>query len=251
MLDQFLSDAFFPFTLSLALLFGLLVLELILLFIGASLFADGTDAPEIDAPEVDLGVELDGFDVDGLDIDGLDVDGAELDLGDAGDIDVADGADIPSPGVGLGILSWLGFGRMPAAIWLASLFLAFGLAGITVQLVSTSLIGAPLPAILAALPAIAAALWFARSFGALFARLLPKTETEALSERRLARRKGVVSQGTAARGRPAEVRITDQFGNMHYIRAEPLRDEETIAQGSEVLVVRLRQDDAYRLVSLS
>lgn len=244
MLEQFLSDAFFPFTLSLALLFGLLVLELILLFIGASLFADGAGAPEIDAPEVDLGVDLDG----------LDIDGAELDLGDfgdAGDFDVADGPDIPSPSIGFGILAWLGFGRMPAAIWLASLFLAFGLAGITVQLVSTAWIGAPLPPILAALPAIAAALWFARSFGALFARLLPKTETEALSERQLARRKGVVSQGTAARGRPAEVRITDQFGNMHYIRAEPLRDEETIAQGSEVLVVRLRHDDAYRLVSIT
>ena len=104
---------------------------------------------------------------------------------------------------------------------------------------------------LAAPPAFAFALWFTRGFGAAFARLLPQMETEALSERSLGRRRGTVTQGTAAQGRPAEVRVMDGYGNSHYLRAEPLQRDEQIAQGTEVLVVRDRRQDKYVLIPLS
>lgn len=230
MLDTLLSAPLVPFTLSLALLFALLAVELVMLALGASLIGDAGDAPEI-------GVEADGVDLDfGPDL-GLDPD---LDLG-TGQAPAA-----PSPL----LLGWLGFGKMPTLIWLATLFLSFGVSGLVLQSVAASVLGQPLPAIAAAIPSAGAALWGTGRFGAAFARLLPRTETQSVSQRQLARRIGTVTQGTARRGTPAEVRVTDRYGNMHYLRAEPHRDEEEIPEGTEVLVIRHRPTGGFRLIPL-
>lgn len=243
MLDLFLSEGFFPFTLSLAFLFGLLALELVASLLGGTLLGAGAelDGPDIDLPDAD-------FDIDLADLGDLGADADALDLSDfdATDSAVPNGADATT-----GLSAWLGFGKMPAAIWLASVLMAFGLVGVTVQTVADGILGATLPALIVATPAGATALWFARSFGGLFARALPKTETQALSERHLGRRSGIVSQGDAARGRPAEVRVADRYGNTHYLRAEPLRDEAVIAQGTKVAVLRHRYEGGYRLVPLT
>lgn len=242
MLDLFLTGPYVPFTISLALLFGLLALELVFALMGSTVLGaggEGVDTPEVDAP--DLG----DLDID-IDLDGLDIDAGDLELAGFDDIDVPDG----STGY-QGIAGWLGFGKMPALIWLAAVFMAFGVSGLAIQSIFTNFIGTPLPALAAAAPSAAAALWFARSFGALFARVLPKSETQSLSERHLGRRQGVVTQGTAARGRPAEVKVIDRYGNPHYLRAEPLRDEVEIPQGSDVIVLRHKYDSGYLLVPLT
>ncbi|MEW2917065.1 OB-fold-containig protein [Ruegeria sp. ANG10] len=237
MFDFLLEGAFVPFTLALALLFGLLGLELIALVLGGSLMAGEAevDLDVMDAPDLDIG----DFD--------LDVD-ADVDLGEFELAEVE--ADAPGAAPS-GPLGWLGIGKVPFMIWLVVLLAGFGLSGIGLQLALRDLLGFDLPSWMAALPAGAFALWFARGFGGVFARLLPKTETEAMSERMLARRRGVITQGTASRGRPAEVRVTDRFGNSHYLRAEPLQDKDALKQGAEVLVLRDRRRDRFVLVGLS
>jgi hypothetical protein len=42
------------------------------------------------------------------------------------------------------------------------------------------------------------------------------------------------------KGEAAEVRVTDSYGNTHYLRAEPLEDDAEIPQGADVLVIRQR-----------
>lgn len=252
MLDTLLSGPFVPFTLSLALLFGLLALELVVLLLGGSLMGDNA---EVEGPELDAGLEgelefefdveldaldLDGFDVEALDIEGMDFDATEIELAPQ----AAAVATTSSP------LGWLGLGMMPTLIWLACLFMAFGVAGVALQGAATALLGGPLPALLAAIPCALAAFWFTGRFGALFARFIPRTESQSVSSRQLGRRKGTVTQGTATRGTPAEVRVTDRYGNTHYLRAEPLKDEDTIAQGTEVLVLRHRPTGGFRLIAL-
>lgn len=243
MFDFLLDGAFAPFSLALALLGGLAVLELLALLLGGSLIGGDGDA---------------GLDAaDGADIGGF-PDAADLgDLGDLGDVDLADldGADAAGSAGAAdasgSLASWLGLGRMPALIWLAALLMGFGLSGIGLQMVLKSYLGFAAPAWMAGLPAGGFGLWFARGFGGVFARLLPQTETEALSERSLGRRRGVITQGTAAQGRPAEVRVTDGYGNAHYLRAEPFQAGEQLAQGTEVLVMRDRRKDRYVLIPLS
>ncbi|SPJ31082.1 Inner membrane protein YqiJ [Falsiruegeria mediterranea M17] len=234
MFDFLLDAAFVPFTVALALLVGLLGLELVALLMGGSLMAgDG----ELDM-DVDIAPEIGDLDLD------IDVDADAFEIAEV-EPDVAPEMSTPGPA------SWLGLGRMPFMIWLAVLLMGFGLSGMGLQIALRNLIGADLPAIWAAIPAGAFGLWFARGFGGIFARLLPKTETEAVSERMLARRRGIITQGTAARGRPAEVRVADRYGNFHHLRAEPLQDGETLAQGTEVLVLRNRRSGAFVLIGLS
>ncbi|WP_299884665.1 OB-fold-containig protein [uncultured Ruegeria sp.] len=237
MFDFLLEGAFAPFTLALALLFGLLAVELIALVLGGSLLAgEGEiDLDMVDAPDLDIG-DL------GLDID------PDVDLGDFELAEVE--SDVPDTSAA-GPMAWLGVGKIPIMIWLVVLLAGFGLSGIGLQLALRDVLGFDLPPWVAVIPAGAFGLWFARGFGGVFARLLPKTETEAMSERMLARRRGVITQGTASRGRPAEVRVMDRFGNTHYLRAEPLQDKDALDQGTDVLVLRDRRRDRFVLVGLS
>ncbi|WP_037307282.1 OB-fold-containig protein [Ruegeria halocynthiae] len=237
MFDFLLEGAVAPFTLALALLFGLLALELIALVLGGSLLAgEGeVDLDMVDAPDLDIG-DL------GLDIN------PNVDLGDFELAEVE--TDVPETGA-IGPLAWLGIGKIPFMIWLVVLLAGFGLSGMGLQLTLRDLLGFDLPSWMAAIPAGIFGLWFARGFGGVLARLLPKVETESVSERMLARRRGVITQGTATRGRPAEVRVMDRFGNTHYLRAEPLQDKDALNQGTEVLVLRDRRRDRFVLVGLS
>ena len=244
MFDLYLTEPFVPFTIALALLFGLLALELILALVGATLLGLGADA------DIDLDMDVDAPDLGDLDIDFGDADPELFDFADPGvdaDLDLeAPGAEAVSPGPA----SWLGMGKVPTLIWIASVLLGFGVTGVVLQNLTNALLGTNLPASLAAIPAALAGIWFAKQFGAAFARMLPKTETSAMSNRHLGRRTGVVTQGTAKRGKPTEVKVTDRYGNTHYLRAEPLKDDEEIHAGTEVLVLRHRLEEGYRLVPL-
>ena len=242
MFDFLLGGAFAPFSFALALLFGLMGLELVALLLGGSLMGGDNDV----APDIGDAPDLGDFDLD-LDPEGALVDPGELELAEFdADVEVEGGVEASG-----GLASWLGLGKMPTLIWLAALLMGFGLSGLGLQIALQELFGILAPAWLAALPACAFGLWFARGLGGVFARLLPQTETEASSLSQLGRRRGIITQGTAVRGRAAEVRVTDRFGNAHHLRAEPLRDNETLSQGTEVLVLRDRRSGTYVLVGLS
>ena len=249
MFDLLLTAPMVPFTLSLALLMGLLALELLFALLGGTLLGMGAD------PELDIDLDVGGLDTPDLDIAGFEAAGIDIDAFadadiDLGDFELADpvaeaDVDVPS-----GATSWLGIGQVPAILWIAALLLGFGISGFVIQSVTAGLFGIPLPAIFAALPALFAGLWFARGFGKTLARLIPKTESTAMSRSAFGRRLGKVTQGTASRGKSAEVRVTDRHGNFHYLRAEPLADADVIEQGTEVLVLRDRRQDVYRLVAV-
>lgn len=245
MIDAFLAPQMVPYTLALALLIGLFCLELIFALLGATLLGAGGDV-DVDVPDF----SAEPFDIGDLDIDLAALDGLDADLGEF-ELPAfeADGPDVPDAAGGA--LAWLGVGKAPFVLWVAALLMGFGLGGfLLVNLVQSGL-GWTLPIWISLPPSVLAGGWFASRFAAVFARLLPKTESSALPRSRLARRKGVISQGIARRGHPAEVRITDYYGNLHYIRAEPLQDTATLAQGTEVLVLRHRPTAGFRLIDLS
>ena len=55
----------------------------------------------------------------------------------------------------------------------------------------------------------------------------------------------MITQGAASRGKPAEAKIKDRFGNIHYLRVEPLADDAIFAQGSDVTLIRKRGDKFF------
>lgn len=280
MLDFLLSPPVVPFAVALGLLVGLLLLEIVALLLGATLLGKELGKPGAEA-ELDAitdaggvgGGDLDGpgFDGPGFDGPGLGAglsgaaaagmpapaDLAQMDLGglepadlDLGPAAAGGGAEAAAA---TGLAAALGLGRVPALIWLAAALAGFGLSGYLLQSLALRFLGAPLPGLAAAVPAAAVALWFARGYGRVLARLIPATETSVRSRASLSRRRGVVSQGTARAGQPAEVRLTDPGGNLHYIRAEPLDRNDSIPQGREVLVLRVLHGPArgeFRIVAL-
>ena len=75
--------------------------------------------------------------------------------------------------------------------------------------------------------------------------IMPKTETTAVRARHLGGYRGTITQGTASRGKPAEVKIKDRHGNIHYLRVEPLHDDDSFAQGADVTLIRKRGDKFF------
>jgi hypothetical protein len=246
MFDFLLSPPVVPFSLALGLLAGLLLLELAALAFGASLFAKDADKLDFDADLPDL---------DAPDMPALPAP-AELEAMDLGGIDPAD-LEPAAPVATLqpsGLGAVLGLGRVPFLIWFAALLAGFGLSGYLLQSVVARVFGGPLPALVAVVPAGVAGLWLARIYGGLLARLIPRTESSVRSKAMLNRKRGVVSQGTARAGAPAEVRVVDSFGNLHFIRAEPLDRNTAIPQGAEVLVLRVLHGPArgqFRILALT
>jgi hypothetical protein len=136
------------------------------------------------------------------------------------------------------LLDWLCVGRVPALILLIIFLCGFGFSGLAIQGGITALAGHALHPVLASVGAAAAALPITRLGGTLFARIMPRDQTEAVSRDSVVGRVAVVTAGTARRGLPAEAKLRDAFGQTHYLRVEPNDDQATLVAGTEVLIVR-------------
>jgi hypothetical protein len=194
-----------PFTVSLTLMLAIAVMEGVSTLIGAGL----SDMIDSVLPEMDLDVDID----------------ADLD------------ADFHAPGPFTRLLGWLRVGQVPVLV-LAIVFLtAFGLIGLFCQSTALKLVGHMLPAALASVPALCITIPMVRVCGGVLAKILPKDETESVSEESFVGRVAVITLGTAAAGKPAQARLTDQHGQNHYVMVEPDLAGVSFEQGTEVLIV--------------
>lgn len=136
----------------------------------------------------------------------------------------------------LGLLSWLNVGGVPTLI-LIMLFLGFfAMIGFVVQSVAQTL-WSPLPTVLAVLPAFLIALPAVRWSSRTVARIVPRDETYAVDVSEFIGRSAEVSVGPLDQGLPGRVRVKDQHGNWHSLRARAAKSEEAIAIGGTVLLV--------------
>ena len=156
------------------------------------------------------------------------------------DVDVdadMDAADFHASGPLTRMLSWLRIGQVPALVLLVIFLTAFGLMGLGVQSVANRLTGHLLPALSASGAAFVLALPLVRMFGGILARVMPKDETEAVSEKSFIGLVAVVTTGKAKMGNPAQGKLTDRYGQAHYVMIEPDEAGEEFLQGTEVLLV--------------
>jgi len=228
MIDVFLTPQAYPYSIALCVVAGLFILEIIALILGSSIMAIGSDAPDV---EIDLDAD---FDID-----------VDLDVDIDPEIDIAPDADIaPS-----GLLGWLGLSNVPFLIWLVSFLTIFGLSGL-ILLSAGATMGITLPLVVTLPAAFIVAAYCTRFIAAIVAAIMPKTESSAMKTRFLGGHHGVISQGTARRGKPAEAKIKDRHGNTHYLRVEPLDDDAEIPQGADVHVIRKR-DGMFFVVDIT
>lgn len=227
MLELLFAPQTAPFAIALALMLLIALLEGVGLLFGIA-FSGIVDnlLPDVDVPDLDV----------------PDVDAPDVDL----DVDL-DGPEIGGGGPFTQLLGWLSFGRVPALVLLVAFLTGFGLSGLLVQSSASSMFGFLLPAWLAVLIALAVALPVTRYLGIGLGKIMPKEETEAVSRNQFIGKVAIITRGEAKRGLPAEAKLKDHFGQVHYILAEPDSDGDVFVAGTEVLLVR-QTGSSFRVI---
>ncbi len=237
MIAHLLEPQTAPFAVALGVMLLIALMEGVGLLFGFAL-SGLVDAvlPDFDVPDVDL-PDVDVPDVD-VDVDaGVDVHAPDIDA-----------PAVASGGAFTQFLGWLCFGRVPALVLLVAFLTAFGLFGLILQSLVKGMAGAYLPALVASVPVFAAALPATRYLGLGLSKIMPKEESEAVSQENFIGKIAVVTTGVAKRGLPAQAKLQDHYGQTHYVLAEPDLDDETFEAGSEVLLVR-RTGSTFRVIA--
>jgi len=223
MVDFFASENA-PFAVALCLVALIALVEIAGLFLGFSAsHALDSQIPDLHA-DIDAGGHFSPFHVD------------------------AHGTPESSAGPLSQVLGWLCVGRVPILVLIIVFLCAFGLAGFLLQALARGLAGFPFPPALVSIPAFVAAVPAVRYAGLGLARIMPKEETDAVSEKTFIGKVAVVIRGEARRGLAAEAKLRDHHGQTHYVLVEPDEDEATFSQGAEVLIVH-QSGSTYRVIA--
>ena len=252
-MEFFAASGNVPFSIALGIVLLMGALETVSLLMGGAsslLGVDGHDVPhDFHAPHLDGGHADVSVDVGHVDVAHLDAGHGDIAHELAHD-HVADGAHEGDFAGDVGVfgqmMSWLHMGQIPVTILAMMFLLAFGVSGLGMQNMLNARFGILLPPSLAVWPAGIIALLSTRICGGLIKPILPREETEAVSQNSFVGCAARINIGTARRGKPAEARVTDKFGHAHYVMVEPEHDEE-FKTGSPVLIIK-RSDHIYRVI---
>jgi hypothetical protein len=231
--ELFAAPNMLPFTIALVVVLAILALEIIGFIVGFSSFNDN----DVDA---DFDIDAD-FDVD-VDFD-LDAD-LEVAFGDH-DVDL----NIDTP-VGSGVWSFLEFGKVPLLVWILSFSGGFAMSGFAIQMLTNSILGFTWWSWIAVAMAIVPTMFIGKFFAQMFALIVPKSTTQAISASQLGGRTGSITVGTADTGNPAPATVKDHNGNTHSIRVVPFKGEPALPQGTEIVVLRGAKDGVFQAMSL-
>lgn len=198
-----------PFTVAITIMLGITILEGMDLFLGVGI----SDLIESMMPDFDFDIDVD-----------MDVEG--------------NAPSVDSPSGFVKALGWLRFGELPVLVILIIFLTSFGLIGFGVQSVSKSMTGSLLSGGLASIPAFFLSLPVLRVFGGLLARILPKDETDAVSEKSFIGKTATIILGTASHGKSAQAKLQDKHGTTHYVMVEPDNEGDFFETGTCVLLVR-------------
>ncbi|CCQ74390.1 YqiJ family protein [Magnetospira sp. QH-2] len=149
-----------------------------------------------------------------------------------------DAPDMASPSILGGVLSWLKIGQVPLLVSLIVFLTAFGLGGMVLQEIALILVGGLIPMVVAALGATLVALPTMAGITGILAKLMPRDETDAVSLDDLVGRIAVVTLGEATHDSPAQARVSDRHRQTHYVMVQPDEEGTVFEQGCEVLLVR-------------
>jgi hypothetical protein len=146
-----------------------------------------------------------------------------------------------------GPLAWLGVGQVPLLVLLVLFLLAFGVGGLAVQQAAVAVTGGTLRAWVAAPVVGVAALPVTGLLARLLAPVLPRDETSAIELDELVGRQATLLVGRAEAGSPARARVTDRYGQAHFVMVEPNAATERFGEGDTVLLVR-REGHGFRAI---
>ncbi len=208
MFDFLIAGQNLPFTVAICLMLVITFMEGVGTLLGSGL----SEMVESLMPDFDLDVDID---ID-ADIDGPDID--------------------PQGGL-TKILGWLRIGEVPFLMLLIVFLTVFGLVGLGIQSLAQEMFGNLLPGLATGIVVFLISMPLVRLLGGLLAKVIPKDETDAVSEDSFIGRTATITLGQANKGNPTRAKLHDQYGTTHYILVEPDLDDELFEQGSSVILV--------------
>jgi hypothetical protein len=159
----------------------------------------------------------------------------------------ADGQSAATDSLPTKLLAWLRVGKVPTFMLVAVFLGVFGVGGLLLQFACVHTGIGLLPGLIAAAAMFFLAMPIVRVAASLLGDLLPRDETQVLSQEALIGRIAVIVMGTAKRGAAAQAKLRDEFRTTHYLMVEPLHDQDEFQQGQEVLLMA-RSGACYRAV---
>ncbi|SQH75501.1 conserved membrane protein of unknown function [Shewanella benthica] len=200
MVDFMLTQANLPFTLSLAFVLILGVLEALSLCIGYSLVGALDDwAPS----------DIDSNGVGPHEVSGL-----------------------------TEIAAWLCLDRLPLLIWFVLVLISFSITGYISNYLSMAISNELLPQSVTLPIALFFTALSYRYVGALVGRILPKNGSCAVSIDALLGSVGTVTIGCAIKGDPSEALVKDQYQQQHCVLVEPELAGVEFSRGTRVVLLR-------------
>lgn len=154
------------------------------------------------------------------------------------DFDMELDVEAHSPNALSRFLSWLRFGKVPVLILLVIFLTGFGLIGLGIQSLTQNTMGFLWPGFVASIPVVFLTLPIVRILGGAIGFIMPKDETEAVSRDSFIGRIANITLGTAKVASPAEAKLKDQYGTVHYIMVEPDNANDEFDKTTPVLVIK-------------
>ncbi len=134
-------------------------------------------------------------------------------------------------------LDWLYLGRVPLFVWLIIFLTVYGLSGLIIQGAAQQLTGSLLNVWIISPACLFLCMPLVRGSAQLIAKILPQDETSAIYSEELIGRTAVIILGEAKPNSPAQAKVRDQHGQLHYVLVEPEMDE-TFLQGQSVVLTQ-------------
>jgi hypothetical protein len=145
------------------------------------------------------------------------------------------------------VFDWLNAGRVPMLVLIMAAISSFAVGGMVLQIFAMH-VAAPLPAMVAVMVGIAAAIPGTRWTSRLISWIIPRDESYALADDDLIGRVGIVTLGPVMEGAAARLKVQDKYGNWHFPRVAPGACGLSIPEGASALIVD-RIDRVYTVIA--
>lgn len=179
--------------------------------------------------------------------------GADFDHG--GGVDVDTDIDIDSDagnGFGLNthhIFDFLGVSTVPISILVIVGATTFFLTGYITQWIAFATTSKFLNGLIATIPATVFMVAAMNATSRLFKKYQIREHTTAVHGDTFVGKTAVVTGGVARRGLPSQGKLTDSYGQTHYLLVEPVQESEQYAEGTEVLLLKRSGSKYYGVLA--
>lgn len=152
----------------------------------------------------------------------------------------------PDQSIFVQILDWLYIGRIPVLVWLIIFLTIYSMFGFFCQALFYHFTQSYLSLWIIAPATLFLCMPLVRVCSAVIAKILPKDETTAIHSDELIGLTAEIILGVAKPNYPAQAKVKDQFGQIHYILVEP--ESEQFFQQGQFVVLTQRTNQGFQAI---